>query len=548
MKSIAAASSDDTSQPGTKSPWAPFGNRVFAVIWFAVLAANIGTWMRDVGAGWLMTSLSASATAVAMVQVATTLPVFLLSLPAGALADIVDRRRLLVITNTLLAGVALAMGVVTQLGLMTPALLVASLLIAGVGAAVMVPVQQSLTPLLVGRAQLRSAVALNSMGFNVSRAIGPAIGGVVVATAGVAYAFYADALSYLAVIAAFWWWKGASARASAGVPEQLASAMRVGVRFALHAPAFQRTVLRAGSFFLFASAYWALLPIIARRELGGGPAYYGTLLTSIGLGAVIGAIALPKLRRHVSAEGILRIGTVATMLVLIVLAAVRDKIVVAGVMAVAGSAWIVVLTTANVSAQTHLPNWVRGRALAVYLTAFYGALALGSLVWGQLADRTSVAISLWTAAALGAIALVVAWRKPMPDTEPDLSPSRHWPDPTVSPTLAQSPGADRGPVLVTVEYDVAPDNVDQFLAALALFSHERLRDGAYQWGVYQDAGERTHFIESFLLPSWREHLRQHERVTRADAELQERVRRFHVGPQPPRVRHYIWPERRFEQD
>ena len=476
-------------------------------------------------------------------SVATTLPIFLLSLPAGALADIVDRRRLLVVTNILLVVVASGMGLATQLGLMTPTLLVTGLLMAGIGTAIMAPVQQSLTPLLVERAQLRSAVALNSMGFNISRAIGPAFGGAIVASAGVAFTFYADALSYLAVIAAFWWWKGASARASAGLPERVGSAMRVGLRFALHAPAFQRTVLRAATFFLFASAYWALLPIIARRELGGGPTYYGILLTSIGLGAVIGAVALPKLRKHLSAEGTIRIGTITTILVLIVLAAVRDQIFVAAVMAVAGAAWIAVLTTANVSAQTHLPTGCaagRWRSISQRSMARWRSAASR----GDLADRTSVPVSLWTAAALGVFVLLLAWRKPMPEAEPDLTPSMHWPDPTVSLALSASLGEkDRGPVLVTVEYEVASASTDQFLAALALFSQERLRDGAYHWGVYEDVGAPEHFIESFLLPSWQEHQRQHLRVSRADADLQERVQRFHVGPQPPRVRHYIWPQR-----
>lgn len=523
------------------SPWAPFRSRVFAVVWTASLVGNIGTWMRDVGAGWLMTSLSASSTAVAMVQVATMLPIFLLSLPAGALADSVDRRRLLLGVNLLLAAVACGMGLAVQLDAMTPGLLVGALLVAGVGTALSMPVLQSLTPLLVERAQLRSAVALNSMGLNVSRAIGPAIGGAIVASLGVAFNFYADAFSYLAVIAAFWWWKGASVRASTDTPEQLGSAMRAGLRFALHAPALQRTLLRAGSFFLFASAYWALLPIIARRELGGGPGYYGILLTCVGVGAVAAAVGLPTLRKHLSAEGTMRLGLAASMGVLVALAAVRNQAAVAGVMVIAGAAWISVLTTANVTAQTQLPNWVRGRGLAVYLTVFYGAMALGSMLWGWLADRSSVPVALWCAAALGGGALLLAWWKPLPEGEPDLTPSMHWPEPALSPAMAASLGEDRGPVLISIDYQVAPDSSRAFLAALRQFSLERLRDGAYQWGVYEDVATPGHYIESFLVPSWQEHERQHHRVSRTDADLQAQVQRFHVGTQPPRVRHFIAP-------
>ena len=523
------------------SPWAPFRSPVFAVVWASVLIGSIGTWMRDVGAGWLMTDLSASATAVAMVQVATTLPIFLLSLPAGALADSVDRRRLLLWANAGLALLALGMGLLTQWGRMTPTLLVLGLLLAGACTAVITPVLQSLTVLLVPRPQLRAAIALNSMGFNVSRAIGPALGGVLLATVGVEFNFYVDALSYVAVIATFWWWKGASAPASAGPPERLWSALRVGLRYAWHAPALQRTLLRAGSFFLFASAYWALLPLIARQQLGGGPAYYGLLLACIGAGAVAAALGLPWLRQRLSAEGTMRLGTALSVGVLAALATVSDRSIAAAVMAVAGAAWIAVLTTANVSAQTRLPDWVRGRGLALYLTVFYGALTSGSFVWGQVADRAGVPAALWGAAGLGVVVLLVGWLRPLPDAEPDLTPSMHWPEPALSASMAASLTQDRGPVLITIEYRVDPRRRSEFLAALAGFAPERLRDGAYQWGIYEDVTDCGRFLESFLVPSWLEHERQHHRVSRDDAALQARLREFHVGDGAPKVQHFVAP-------
>jgi MFS family permease len=521
------------------SPWAPFRRRVFAVVWTASLVAAIGTWIRDVGAGWLMTSLSPSVTMVAMVQVATTLPIFLLSLPAGALADIVDRRRLMIGINAALAIAAALLGVLTAFGVMTPALLVAGIFVAGIGTALVQPVQQSLTPMLVERGQLRSAVALGSMGFNVARAIGPALGGLLLVHWGVASTFFVDALSYLAPIGAFVWWKGASVRPGTGTtPEQLGAALRAGMRFALHAPALQRVLLRAGSFFVFASAYWALLPVIARRELGGGPSYYGSLLACVGAGAVAGALLLPRVKKHLSSEATMRLGIVLSIVVLVVLAFTRDRALAAGVMALAGAGWIGVLTTANVAAQTHLPNWVRGRGLAIYLTVFYGAMAGGSFLWGTLADIASVRGALIGAAALGGAALALALWKPLPEGEPDLTPSMHWPE----PALGQHVGpADRGPVLVTVEYVVDAGAREAFLAALHGFADERLRDGAYQWGVYEDVEQPGRFVESFLVASWEEHLRQHHRVSRADAELQQRVRRFHLGPDAPRVRHFIAP-------
>lgn len=532
-----------TAAPPSAPPgaWSPFGSRVFLVMWVAAVVGHIGTWMRDVGAGWLMTTLSASATAVALVQVATTLPIFLLSLPAGALADIVDRRRMLLVITLLMGGVSAALAAATHWGLMTPVLLVAGLAVAGVGTAMMTPVLQSLTPAMVPRPLLRQAIALNSMGTNVSRAIGPALGGLVVAGVGVAWTFVADAVSYLALVGALWWWKGAAARSSAGAPESLGPAMRTGLRYALHAPELQRVLLRAAAFFAFASAYWALLPLVARRQLQGDATLYGVLLTSVGAGAVVGALTLPRLRRQASGEVVVRAGTLLTMAVLVALALAQNQALAVAALALAGFAWIAVLTTANVAAQTQLPNWVRGRGVAVYLTTFYGAMAAGSLVWGRLADATSVPVALLAAAALGSVALLLSFWKPLPEAEPNLTPSMHWPEPALSAQMAASLAEDRGPVLVTVTYNVAEASVPAFLQVLHRLAQERLRDGADHWGVYEDVEQAGRFVESFLLPSWQDHERQHARVSLADAEVQAQVNAHHLGVGPPQVWHGIAP-------
>jgi predicted MFS family arabinose efflux permease len=469
--------------------------------------------------------------------VATTLPIFLLSLPAGVLADLVDRRRLLIGLNLVLAAVSLGMAWATHAGHMSAAGLIASLCAAGIATALIQPVQQSLTPLMVGQsALLRPAIALNSLGFNVSRAIGPALGGLLIGSVGVAAAFAVDAVSYLGLIAALWWWKAASTPAASGPPERFGPALRGGLRFALHAPALRRILLRAVLFFGFASAYWALLPLIARRELGGGAGYYGIVLASIGAGAVAGAVALPKLRRHLSAEAALRAGTVVTIACLLGLAASRDKALAAAVLALAGAAWIAVLTTANVAAQTSLPNWVRGRGLALYLTLFYGAMAAGSLAWGALADAVGVRPALVGAALAGALGLLLAWRRPVGELEPDLRPATHWPEPVLSDEHAIG---ERGPVMVTVEYIIEPAQRESFLAALHAFAPERLRDGALQWDVFEDAALPGRFVEMFLLPSWDDHLRQHARVSQADAQLQRVVQGFHCGPRTPKVEHWV---------
>jgi MFS family permease len=511
------------------------------VMWVAAVVSYIGTWMRDVGAGWLMTTLSASATAVALVQVATTLPIFLLALPAGALADIVDRRRLLVVIMMLMGGVSSALAAATHWGVMTPGLLIAGLTVAGVGTAMTMPVLQSLTPEMVQRPLLRQAIALNSMGTNVSRAIGPALGGLVVASVGAAWTFVAGTVSYLVLVAALWWWKGASVKSSAGVSESLGSAMRIGLRFALNAPDLQRVLLRAGAFFVFASAYWALLPLVARHQLQGGATLYGVLLASIGAGAVIGALSLPALRHRISGEAVVRAGIAVTMVVLVVLALAKSVTLAVPALGLAGVAWVSVLTTANVAAQTQLPNWVRGRGLAVYLTMFFGAMTFGSLVWGGLADATSVPTALLAAAGLGGVALLLSFWKPLPEGEPDLTPSMHWPEPALTPYMVGSLSDDRGPVLVTVSYDIAEESVPAFLEAIRRLAGERLRDGAEHWGIYEDVSQTGRFKECFVLPSWEEHIRQHARVSQADAQLQAEVHAFHSGSKPPTVWHGVKP-------
>ncbi len=523
------------------SPWAPFRSKVFTVVWIATLVGNIGTWIRDVGAGWLMTSISTSSTEVALVQVATTLPIFLLSLPAGALADIINRRSFLLWLNVVLVAVALAMGLVTQAGAMTPGLLITFLLIGGVCTALAQPMQQSLAPLLVPRPDLRSAVALNSLGFNVARAVGPAVAGAIIAASSVAMNFYVGAFTYVAVILAFWWWKGASKPAAEGQPENLLPAMGAGLRYAVHSVSLQRTLVRSASYFIYASALWALLPVIARVQLGGGPAYYGVLMSCVGGGAVVGAVLLPKLRGRIGTEGIMRSGMVATVAALLALALVKDQVLAAVAMLVMGMAWISILTTANVSAQTALPDWVRGRGLAIYLTVFYGAMTAGSLIWGAVADGAGVPTSLMLAAAVGGLALVLAVFKPLPEQELDLTPSMHWPEPAVSPNVLAESESDRGPVLVTVEYLVPPEQATDFLASLHEFKSERLRDGAFQWGVFEDTARPGRYVEHFLVESWREHQRQHRRVSKADAELQAQTVRFHKGDGPPKVEHFIAP-------
>ena len=512
---------------------APLRHRVFAVLWVATVLGNIGSWMRDVGSGWLMTTLDPAPVMVALVQAAGTLPVFVLALPAGALSDLLDRRRLLMAMQGFMCVVALTLVVCTAAGVMTPGLLLALVLAGGIGAALGAPAWQSAVPEMVPRAELRAAIALNSMGLNVSRAIGPALGGLIVATLGVAATYMADALSYVIVIAALAWWRR-TAPVAKGPPETLPGAMRAGLRFVLHAPALHRVLLRAAIFFAFGAAHWALLPLLARQVMAGGPALYGTMLAGIGAGAVAGALALPWLRARCGGnEGLMLAGALGGALAQAGLALVAIDAVAVGFCVLAGVAWIAVLTTLNTTAQSVLPDWVRGRGLAIYLTVFSGAMTLGSVAWGQTAAWLGIPGALLVAAAGGTLAALLARALPLPEGTEVLDPSHHLADP-----LSVIPLDDvQGPVAVQVEYAVPPERHAAFRAAIAPLAAIRRRDGAVAWHLFFDTAAPSRVIELFVLSSWGEHLRQHGRITVADQAVQRAVHALHDGPAPPRVTH-----------
>ncbi|WP_144186802.1 MFS transporter [Elioraea rosea] len=518
-------------QPGA---FAPLRQRVFAVLWAATVIGNLGTWMRDVGSGWLMVTLSPSATVVALVQAATSLPIFLLALPAGALADLLDRRRMLIAVQAALLVVVSLMAALAAADALTPWSLLALTFLAGCFAALGQPAWQAVVPELVPKPLLRPAVALNSLGLNISRAIGPALGGLIVATHGVPAAYAADALTYAVVIAALLWWRRDLPALSAP-PERLGGAMRSGVRYALRAPPLRRVLLRAVLFFAPASASWALLPLLARGLPDAGPAGYGMMLAAIGAGAVGGALALPAIRARLAADATL-LGATATVAAAMPLLAISASVAFAvAASALLGLGWIVAVTTLNVAAQGVLPAWVRARGLALYLTAFYGAMAAGSVGWGRLADAASVPLTLAAAAALAIALALLARRLPLPDAPADLAPAGLWPEPA---TANPVPG-ERGPVVVSITYRIDASDREAFGVAIAPLRDIRLRDGALRWGLMEDAADPGTVVEWFELATWDEHLRQHARLTAADVAVQQRVRGFHRGDGPPAVTHLV---------
>jgi MFS family permease len=513
---------------------APFRQRAFTVLWIATVLGNIGTFIANLANSWLATGLSASPAAVTLVQAAGTLPIFLLSMPAGVLSDIFDRRRFLIGIQLFLALTSFTLMALSFSGLLTLSSLVALTFAGGVGTALMVPAWMAVVPELVPVRDLKNAVTLNSLGLNIARSIGPAAGGVLLAAGGAAVTYGVDVVSYVFVIAALLWWRR-TRRVDDALSERFLGAFRAGLRYAKASRDLHIVLLRAAIFFGFASAFWALLPLVARDVLGGDAGFYGVLLGSVGAGAVLGAFALPTLRRRADADGLLLGASIVTAAVTGGLGFAPSRwIAVAGLLTL-GAAWIVALTTLNGAAQGILPNWVRGRALAIYFTVFNGALTAGSLAWGMVAQSIGVPRALFVCAVLFVVTAITLHRVKLPVGESDLTPSNHWPEPLTADAMPH----DRGPVLILVEYSVANDNRRAFLKALAALSEERRRDGAYGWGVTEDASDPDRIVEWFMVESWAEHLRQHKRVSNADAVLQQAVVGFHAGPKEPVVRHLL---------
>jgi len=527
------ASAPAADAPG---PWAPLARPAFAVLWAATVLSNIGTWMNDVGAGWLMTELSPSPFVVAAVQAATTLPVFLFALPVGALADVVDRRRLLIACNAFAAVTAAVLAILVALDAVGPGGLLAFTFLLGAAAAFMAPAWQALVPRLVPREELASAVALNSLGINISRAIGPALGGLLIVSAGLYGPFAVNALSFVVIIAALLWWSPAPAPAPRLPAEPIGGAILAGLRYAMHSRPLLDTLLRAAAFFAFASAYWAMLPLIARQSLGGGPGLYGVLLGALGAGAVAGALVLPAVRKTLGPDRMVVAGTVGTALVLLAFAAAPGAVTAGVASALAGFCWIAVLSTLHVSAQTALPDWVRARGLSIFLTVFFGAMSAGSLIWGRLAGAAGIDTALMLAAAGAVLAIPLVRRARLgAGAELDLAPAMHWP----APLVALDDVDRRGPVMVQVAYRIDDGDRARFRRLMAELGEARRRIGAFGWSVTRDVADPRVMVETWYEASWTDHLSHHERVTGSDRDLQERVRALHRGEAGPQVRHFV---------
>lgn len=524
------------SAPATHGPWSPLGQPTFRALWLAILVGNIGTWIHDVAAAWVMAETTDSPLMVAAVQSATTLPVVLLAVIAGTLADIVDRRRYLILAQLWMLLVASTLAVLAHLDRLGPWVLVALTFALGIGAAMAMPAQQATTPELVPKPMLGPAVALGSLSMNIARAIGPALGGLIVAQAGIAWAFAVNALTFLGVAVVLWRWRRAPAT-SVLPPETFGVALRAGLRYATRASVLQAVLVKAAWFFTFASALTALLPIVVKQDLHASAGTYGLLLGCIGAGAIGGAMLLPGLRTRMDPDRMVLLATLAYAACILAIALLRWVPLLYAIALLAGFAWIAVLSSLQIAAQTAVPAWVRARALSLYIVVFSGGMAAGSLGWGWLAQTFGTPRALLAAGLGTAVAALVGARFRLGEAaHVNVTPSGHWPQPVVGPDLHD----DRGPVLVTIEYRIDPAQRATFLQRMQPLGRARRRNGALQWGVAEDSTQPGMYLEYFVDASWREHLRQHERVTEDERALQDALLETLADPaQRPRVRHFI---------
>jgi MFS family permease len=515
-----------------------FSNRAFVVILIATSFSGIGLAMFDTGSAWMMTSLNPSPRLVSAVQVATTLPFFLLTLPAGALTDVVDPRRLLIFADTAVAVVSIAFAAAVSAGAPGPLTLLATSFLMGMCGALAAPAWLLITQILVPRSELDSAIALDTASYNVARAIGPVFAGYAIARFSIAVPFWCCCAGNLGLLAALIWWR-APRRPKETLPaERLISAMTTGLRYVRYSREMDATLIRAVAFFPFASAYVALLPLVARSQTGDGAEVYGQLMAAIGVGSIVATLALKWLKTRLGPNGQAALGAIGTAVSLFLLAAAREPILALIASFITGAASIIALTPFFVSAQVTLPEWVRGRGLAIFLTVYFGALTLGSALWGEVATAKGVPFALSSAGAGALIGLALTWRWKLQTTEAqDLTPSMRWRAPCFLNRVAN----DQGPIMAIIEYMIDPKDSSAFLAIMQDISFERRRDGAYAWHMFEDPIVPGKMIETYLIHSALELKYRQTRLTTADQMIEDGVNQFLKAPAS--TRYLVGPQR-----
>ncbi|HSI56693.1 MAG TPA: MFS transporter [Ideonella sp.] len=528
--------SDTEPAPARKLPAAltPFETPVFRMLWLAWLAANVTMWMNDVAAAWLMTTLTTSPVMVALVQAASTLPVFLLGLPSGAFADILDRRRYFAATQLWVALNAVVLAVLSLADALTAPLLLLLTFTNGIGLAMRWPVFAAIVPDIVPRHHLPQALALNGIAMNLSRVVGPIVAGAILAAFAGAWVFFLNAVLAIVAFVLILRWRSQQKTASALPGERFVGAMRVGLQHVMQSPRIRAVLLRIFLFFLQSTALTALLPLVALR-LGGGAGSFTALLACQGGGAIIAALSFPRWRQHFSSHQFISYGPLVHAAVTVLVAFAPNLWFALPGMVIAGMAWISTANTLTISAQMALPNWVRARGMSIYQMALMGGSAAGAFVWGQVAHLSDIATSMVAASVLGVCATLWLRSRPLDtDQVEDFSPAA-----TTQPLPAFHIEPDEGPVMVTVEYLIDPARADEFAAVMQETRRARLRLGVLSWGLFRDSMVPGRYLEYFVDDTWVEHLRRLERFSASDAGLRGQRLAFHLGAEPPKVQRYV---------
>ncbi len=533
-----------SASPPAENPPSVFANRVFRNLWIASLASHIGTGMHDTAAAWTLTGLGASATVVTLLQTAASLPLFLFGLPAGALADIVDRRKLLLFAQVFGLLSALALAVFAHFGTLTPGAILFVAFLLGLSAVLTMPTWQAAMAEIVTREQMPSAVTLGGAAVNMARVAGPAAGGYLLSFAGPAAVFALNAASFLVLIGTVFFWRREHKPAPAQ-PERIVGAMTAALRYVRHSRPVKGVLLRAALFVFAGIAPVALLPLLSRLDARVTAGVFGLLMSGYGIGAVLTAlIAMPRLRRKFSADILLVVATVGTSVACAAFVFTPSLVGRGGALFAAGCFWIIALTIFNIAIQSALPNWIRSRGSAVFLIAFQGSLALGAFTWGQVTQHFGLQTALLAAAGFLIASLALAKAAPLHCAlGEDVTPSAHWGE----HHLTLEPAPDDGPVLITIDYRVSPESAKSFRVAMERLREVRLRDGGFRWVLWQSLDDPALFREIVLVDSWGEHLRQHARATVADRAIEEAAQRFHAGPGKPEVRHFFVPKPHTEE-
>lgn len=514
---------------------APFKNETFRTIWIASLASNFGGLIQAVGAAWMMTSISSSQDMVALVQSSTTLPIMLFSLIAGALADNFNRRSIMLTAQVFMLVVSIALTVFAYLDLLTPWLLLCFTFLLGCGVALNNPAWQASVGDIVSREMLPQAVTLNSVGFNITRSVGPAIGGAVVAAAGAAAAFALNATSYIALMYALLRWKP-ERRDDALPRETLLRALSAGLGYVSMSPNILNVLFRGMLFGFSASAILALLPIVARDLVSGGPLTYGIMLGCFGVGAIGGAMANARLREKLTSERIVQFSFVGFAASSSVIALSTNTALTAIVLIVPGACWVLALSLFNTTVQLSAPRWVVGRALSFYQTSTFGGMAVGSWIWGLAAEDLGVSVSLSLASLAMLVGGMAGLRNPLPQfSDVDLSPLNKFNEPMLKLDLQPR----SGPIVLQIDYEIGEDDIPEFLTLMARRRRVRIRDGARQWALMRDLENPEIWTESYHTATWADYVRHNRRRLQIDEEIWDAIRKLHRGVDGPRVHRMI---------